>query len=210
MKSFGQLTMCGVVTALISVLSAVDPANSQTTATKSNTATKPGAEKPAADNDDISPKTVKLLMGEAMSLIPSETKKADGTVIKFDKNDPSKILIPHEDAVRVIKVAYMSAQASRCGLPEVETENWHLLRSTEIAKKQWSDQQLFYISRLHVLVVMTLVGNYKLREGESTDDQKKAAIVEGKKAAVQQTCTDTEKKAIISRIEAYWNGPKKS
>ncbi len=211
-----NLKFWGMSAALITAALLVAPAVAQEKAApKTNLQSKvePGGDgKDDEKKGSINPKTVKILMGEALTLIPSETKKSDGTVIKFDKSDMSKITVPFEDAERIIKVAYMSAQASRCGMPEVEAENWQLLRNTEIAKKQWNDQQLFYINRLHMLVVMMVNGNYKLKEGADADTKPVGEKTIPRELVTPKPvqCSDEDKQQIRGRIEAYWNGPKKS
>jgi hypothetical protein len=150
---------------------------------------------------DPSLKTVKILIGETITLIPSEITKPDGTVVKFDKSDLNKIIVPYEDAVRIIKVANMSAEANLCDMPEVEAQNWDALRTHEIAKKKWSDQQLFFINRLHFLVVVTRTGKYQVvAEGDSKEKSTAATVDMTKKP----TCTEAEKNDIRNKLEAYW------
>ncbi len=172
---------------------------------------KPGAqakaapEKPtAAAPGEISLKTVKILIGETITLIPSEITKADGTVIKFDKADLTKIIVPYDDAVRIIKIANMSAEAHLCEMPEVEAQNWDALRTHEISKKIWSDQQLFFINRLHFLVVVTRTGKYDVSETAEKDKDAKPNATTDLSQSKKPTCTDAQKNDIRNKLEAYW------
>ncbi|MDZ4792526.1 MAG: hypothetical protein SGJ17_15205 [Hyphomicrobiales bacterium] len=160
-----------------------------------------------AKPSEISLKTVKVLIGETITLIPSEITKPDGTVIKFDKADLAKIIVPFDDAVRIIKIANMSAEAHLCEMPEVEAQNWDALRQHEIAKKVWSDQQLFFINRLHFLVVVTRTGKYEVTETEdkSKDKGAKPTVSTDLSQIKKPTCSDTQKNDIRNKLEAYWN-----
>ncbi|MDX2266288.1 MAG: hypothetical protein NW215_15105 [Hyphomicrobiales bacterium] len=164
--------------------------------------TKPAAAPAAkpAESSDISLKAVKILIGETITLIPSEITKPDGTVVKFDKSDLNKIIVPYEDAVRIIKVANMSAEANLCEMPEVEAMNWDALRISEINKKKWTDQQLFFINRLHFLVVVTRTGQYKV----TGDGDKQAETLRPKLG-----CSEAQKNDIRNKLEAYWTAEEK-
>ncbi len=170
---------------------------------------KPGAQAKAAPEKtpgDISLKAVKVLIGETISLIPSEITKADGTIVKFDKADLSKIIVPFDDAVRIIKIANMSAEAHLCEMPEVEAQNWDALRTHEISKKIWSDQQLFFINRLHFLVVVTRTGKYEvIPEAAEKDKEGKPTATTDLSQVKKPTCTEEKKNEIRNKLEAYWN-----
>ena len=103
-------------------------------------------------------------MTYAFSIIPDETKGADGKAVKVDKSDPNKFLIPTEDARRVIRVATRSAYAEVCDLGDLARANYNTLMRGEEAKKVWSDQQLLMINALHMFSSSYFSGNAKITE----------------------------------------------
>ena len=68
----------------------------------------------------------------------------------------------------------------------------------EVDKKKWTDQQLLYISQLHLTTVMLLTGKIKLVE---KDGDKEVVVDETK--APQQTCTDEQRGKVKDIITAY-------
>jgi hypothetical protein len=165
------------------------------------------AAKDAAADGDISFKAVKLITGFALATIPSEVTQSDGTVLKIDRNDPSKLLVPFEDARRVIRVAYLSAQAQQCDMPDVQTENYLLLIREQRAKNKFTEQQMLFISRLHLFTVMWLTGNVKIEEGEVKEQSKEASPAA--KPEKKVACSEEEKKQVRSKIESFWNTDEK-
>ncbi|MFX9169476.1 hypothetical protein ABTN79_19640, partial [Acinetobacter baumannii] len=65
-------------------------------------------------------------------------------------------------------------------------------------KKKWTDQQLLYISQLHLTTVMLLTGKIKLVEAQG--DQV-VVVEEGKD--VYQTCSAEQKAKVKDLITAY-------
>ena len=68
-------------------------------------------------------------------------------------------------------------------------------------KKRWSDQQLLYISQLHLFTVMTMAGKVQVVE---KDGEKEVVVQEGKQVKAE-TCTDTERQKVKEQITAYVN-----
>lgn len=171
------------------------------------TAAAPAAQAPV-DKNDLSPKSVTLITGFALTTIPSEVTTADGKVLKIDKNDTSKLVVPYENAKHVIKVARLSAMAQNCDMPELQTENYLTMLSQERAKKQWTEQQILFINRLHLFTVMWLTGNVKITEGG--DGKQEAKVISEDKNAQKKVCTPEEKESLKKEMEAFWNAqPKK-
>lgn len=172
----------------------------------------PAAAAPAAaaaqsgDKTDLSPKSVTLITGFALSTIPSEVTTPDGKILKIDKSDPSKITVPFENARHVIKVARLSAMAQNCEMPSEQTDNYNWLISQERAKKKWTEEQMLFINRLHLFTVMWLTGNVKITEG---GDGKQEAKVTSEAENKKKVCTPEEKDALRKQIEAFWNGETK-
>ncbi len=194
----------------------VNPAAAQDKAApapKANAQAKAAAAAPAAaapqagDKTDLSPKSVTLITGFALSTIPSEVTTPDGKILKIDKSDPSKLTVPFENARHVIKVARLSAMAQNCEMPSEQTDNYNWLISQERAKKKWTEEQMLFINRLHLFTVMWLTGNVKITEG---GDGKQEAKVTSETESKKKACTPEEKEALKKQIEAFWNGePKK-
>ena len=55
---------------------------------------------------------------------------------------------------------------SSCELAEEQRANYQTLMRREEAKSTWTDQQLLYISQLHLFTVMTLTGKVQIVEKE--------------------------------------------
>jgi hypothetical protein len=130
--------------------------------------------KPAANAGDdqkggLSDSAVRVLMTYAFSIIPDETKGADGKAVKVDKSDPNKFLIPTQDARRVIRVATRSAYAEVCDLGDLERANYQTLMKGEEAKKVWTREELLLINALHMFAVSYFTGDIKITTKEEAD-----------------------------------------
>jgi len=71
----------------------------------------------------------------------------------------------------------------------------------EMAKSKWSDQQLLYISQLHLFTVMTLTGKVSIVQKEG-DEQ---VVVQEGKAPKTESCNDTERQRVKAQITTYIN-----
>jgi hypothetical protein len=166
----------------------------------------------AAEKGDLSEHSVKVISDYAMATIPSEIRQSDGSVLKIDKSDSSKIRIPYEDAKRVIKVAYMSAKAQECNMPDVQTQNYLQLKHAEQRKKHWSKQQLLFINRLHLFTVMWLTGNVRVVDKSGKPDSQpttQSEMVAAARKVKQRTCTEEEKAKIRTNIDSFWKSAQK-
>jgi len=68
----------------------------------------------------------------------------------------------------------------------------------EDLRKQWTPQQMIYISQLHLTTVMLLTGKIKLVEKQGD----KQVVIEERKAPVQ-TCTPEQATKVKEVIAAY-------
>ena len=123
----------------------------------------------------------------------------------MDKKKRKDVMIPMAVARNVIHVARLSAHAQICELIEAQAANYRGMMKVEVGKKKWTDQQLLYISQLHLFTVMWLTGNVKVTEKEG----EKEVIVNEHGSPNNQSCTADEKKNVKSQIEAYLNSLKK-
>lgn len=181
----------------------------QTVAPKSNLQAKTAPEQAApADgaNGELSPKSVRLITGFALTTIPSEVPRPDGTILKIDKKNLEKLIVPYQDASRIIRVAYLSAQAQMCEMPELQTENFLALLGQERAKNKWTEEQMLFISRLHLFTVMWLSGNVKIEEKDGKEEAKISTDLNKTKKKV---CTGEEKDKLRASIEAFWSAAEK-
>ena len=157
--------------------------------------------------EELSPKSVRLISGFALSTIPSEIKQPDGTVIKIDRSNVDNIVVPMDDARRVIMTARNSAHAQVCDLPELQAENYLAMMRAEQAKKKWSKEQMLFINRLHLFTVMWLTGNVRFME---KDGKKEPQIISEPDKGEKKTCTPEEKEGVKANIEAYLKSAQKS
>lgn len=163
-----------------------------------------GAKQASGEQDDkgeLSLRSVKLITGFALTTIPSEVTQPDGKVMKVDKSDLTKVLVPLEDARRIIKVARLSAHAQMCDLPELQGENYLAMMREEQAKKTWTKEQLLFINRLHLFTVMWLTGNVQFTEKE--DGKQEAKVLSDPNKNKKRACSNEEKEKVKAGIEAY-------
>jgi hypothetical protein len=148
--------------------------------------------------DELSEKSVQVFMEYAWSLTPQQYSKKDGTVIVVDKTKKADVLVPVDIAREVIKVGRISAHAQVCNLAEDQQLNYRSLMKRQTDLKKWTDQQLLYISQLHLTTVMLLTGKIKLVEKDGDKE-----VVVDEKQAPQQTCTDEQRSKVKDIIAAY-------
>jgi hypothetical protein len=163
--------------------------------------------KTGKQNSELSAKSTKLIMGFALTTIPSEIKQPNGKVLKIDRSDPSKILVPIDDARRIIMAARNSAHAQVCEMPELQSENYMALMRSEQAKNKWNQQQILFINRLHLFTVMWLTGNVKFLE---KDGKKEPRVISEPDKGKKKKCTAEEKAKVRNNIEAFLKSVQKS
>ena len=152
----------------------------------------------AARADELSEKAVRSFMEYAWSLTPQQFSKADGTVIQIDKKKKDDVVVPIDVAREVIMAGRLSAHAQVCKLGEEQVENHRALMRREEARGKWTQQQLVYISQLHLTTVMLLTGKIRLVEKQG---DKEVVIDEGKSPA--QTCTPEQAQKVAALIKDY-------
>jgi hypothetical protein len=155
----------------------------------------------SAQGKDLSDKSIGTLMDYAWAITPGKFTLPSGKTIEVDKNNRDSVMIPIETAREVVRTGRLSANAQICTLPEEQAANYQTLMAREREKSKWSDQQMLYISQLHLFTVMMLTGkvNVVSREG----DDKDVKIEEPEKPAKAPTCSDAEKEKVKAQIIAY-------
>lgn len=157
-----------------------------------------GASVPARAAEELSEKSIQTFMDYAWSLVPQQFTKPDGKTITIDKKKRDEVMVPIDVAREVVRVGRLSAHAQICKLLEDQVTNYNSLMRREIEKKKWTEQQLLYISQLHLTTVMLLTGKIKLVEAQG---DKQVVVEEGKD--VTQTCSAEQKAKVKEVITAY-------
>jgi hypothetical protein len=158
-----------------------------------------GVAKPAAAAEELSEKSIQSFMDYAWSLVPQQFTKPNGTTITIDKKKKEDVIVPIDIAREVVRVGRLSAHAQICELLEDQVMNYNSLMRREVDKKKWSEQQLLYISQLHLTTVMLLTGKIKLVEQQGD----KQVVVEESKSNTTQTCTPEQKAKVKEVIATY-------
>lgn len=151
-----------------------------------------------AGAQELSDKSVKTFMDYAWSLVPARFTKPNGEVVEVDKKKKDEVMVPADVAREIIRVGRISAHAQVCNLPEDQVMNYRSLMKRETDKKQWTPQQMIYISQLHLTTVMLLTGKIKLVEKQGD----KQVVIEEKKAPVT-TCPPEQAAKVKELIAAY-------
>lgn len=153
-----------------------------------------------ANAQELSEKSVRVLMNYAWAILPPKFTKPNNEVIKVDKTKRKEVEVPLDVARKVIEVARLSAFAQICELPNVQAANYRTMMLGEEKKKKWTEQQMLYISQLHLFTVMWLTGGVKLVE---KNGGKKVVLSDKSSKKRTQTCTDVERKKVTKQVLAY-------
>lgn len=156
----------------------------------------------SAQKDQPSEKVIKMLTTMAYSNVPGKIKdKKSGKEVIIDKKKPNTILVPIEDARRVIKVGYVSGQAQNCGLEAYQIANYQTMMNVERKKKKWTPGQLLFINRLHLMTVMMTTGQVRVSEKSKPKEQ----VIKENQAALKKkkSCPAKQTAQIKKTIEAY-------
>ena len=149
----------------------------------------------------LSDRSVEVLMNYAWTILPTKFTTQTNKVIVVDKSKKDEVVVPIEVGRDIIKVARLSAHAQICNLQNAQAANYQAMMRVETGKKKWSDQQLLYISQLHLFTILWLTGNVEIT---SDGGQKNVAVTNSAKQK-KPTCTDGEREKVLKRIEDYVN-----
>jgi hypothetical protein len=161
----------------------------------------------------LSDSAVRVMSTFALSIIPDQVPAANGKMIKLDKSDPNKYLIPLDDARRVIRVATRSAYAEVCQLLDLEKANFEAMTRSE-RTHGWTPDQMMFIKALHTFATSYFTGNVKITEQADNAD-KAAKPQEGAPAAnatagpattitaKKLECQPGQKEKVAQAISAY-------
>jgi hypothetical protein len=131
-----------------------------------------------AQPKQLSDESVKCLMSYAWDFTPQKFTTPTGKIIEVDKTKRKDIIVSLDVAREVTKVARFSAYAEMCDLPEELGANYRTLMAREEAKKQWSEQQMLYISQLHLITLKLLTGKLEAVDKASGVKSKPGEAIE--------------------------------
>ncbi len=161
-------------------------------------------------------KVLNMLTKLAYSQVPAKIKdRKTGKMIDLNKKNPKSIVIPVDDARRVIRVGYISGKAQLCGEEAYQIALYQSMMKAETKSGKWSPAQLVYINKLHLMTVMMTTGQIAVKQGELTDSERDAAKKEvtaalKKKITKKKNCAAKEIKEIKTIIEKFVDDNKKS
>ena len=153
-------------------------------------------------------KTVKTLMKYALSLMPEVYTGPDGKKISINKKKPEEVLIPLEDASRIIVVGHRSAKAQNCDLKVMQTLNHNAMVKYETVFKNWTDTQKLFINQLHLFTVLYMTGNVKF-EDETEKTSEPAKRPKDEELQNKYKCSDEERQQVSDSVDAYLENVKK-
>jgi hypothetical protein len=176
--------------------------------------TKPADAGQQGTSKGLSDSAVRVMSTFALSIVPDQVPAGPGgQMIKLDKSDPNKYLIPLDDARQIIRVATRSAYAEVCLLPELEKANFDaLIRGEKL--RGWTAQQMMFIHALHTFATSYFAGNVKITESDdagqsgSLAKEGAAAANAAKGAATTITtkkleCAPGQKEKVTAAINTY-------
>ena len=152
----------------------------------------------AEKKPEIKDKTVKTLMRFAFGLMPEVYTGPDGKKITINKKNPDEVIIPIDDARRIILVADRSAKAQNCDLKVMQTLNHNAMVKYEQVFKNWTEKQKLFINQLHLFTVLYMTGNVKIEEGETESKSETEAEKD-----VKISCSEEQKKQVQKSIDEY-------
>jgi len=161
----------------------------------------------------LSDSAVRVMSTFALSVLPDKVPDANGEMVKLDKSDPNKYLVPIEDARRVIRVATRSAYAEVCQLLDLEKANFDAMIRTE-RLRAWTAEQMMFMHALHTFATSYFAGNVKIttkveeEKGKSLAQEGAAAANASDGATSTMTpkkldCPPGQKEKVAAAINAY-------
>ncbi|MGO9547769.1 MAG: hypothetical protein ACLPPF_23665 [Rhodomicrobium sp.] len=171
---------------------------------------------PAAESQtvpaEIGEKTLQTLKALAWQSLPTKIVQSDRKILEIDKSDPSKIVVPDDEARAVIEAARLTARAQKCGLQDLVIANRDALLLRMRRTGKWNESQLLYVNALHLFTVQLLAG--KIEPEMEKPETEKPVTAAGETApaprAENMGCSEEEKQDISAAVEANEKLPGKS
>lgn len=155
----------------------------------------------AQGQTQLSEQAVRKYMEYAWQLTPQKFTTPDNKTIVIDKKQRDAVMVPVDVARDVIMQARLTAHAQGCELAEDQVANYRSMMIREEAKKKWTEQQLVYISQLHLTVVMMLNGKVKLVEQQG-DKQVVLSETDGAGSKLNEEQCKAVREAIAAYVKA--------
>lgn len=150
----------------------------------------------------LSDRTVRVIMGYAFAGIPESLPNPKGEMVKVDRSDPKKFMIPLDDARRIIIQATISARADLCGLKDIQREHFESIMRHERGKKnakgerKWTPYQMTYIDVLIATTTAVMTGSSAVGEDAKKADDPSEDI------RANYKCTADERERARAAVEA--------
>ena len=154
----------------------------------------------ARAQNQLSEQAVRTYMDYAWSITPDRFTTPDGKTIMIDRKKRDGVEVPIDVAREVIMAARLTAHAQTCELADEQVANFASLMTRERNKKKWSDQQIVYINQLHLMTVMLLLGQVKVK---GADEAKGDTVVLEEKQPKARKLSEAECKSVQEAIVAY-------
>ena len=153
----------------------------------------------ARAQNQLSEQAVRKYMDYAWGITPDRFTTPDGKTILIDRKKRETVEVPVDAARDVIMAARLTAHAQNCDLADEQVANFASLMTRERNKKKWSDQQIVYINQLHLMTVMLLLGQVKVKDDAAKGD----TVVLEEKQTKTRTLSPDECKSVKDAIVAY-------
>lgn len=156
----------------------------------------------SANAQKISEKSVRTLMGYALSYTPDRFTGSDGNTVHINRKDPEaikKLLVPLAKAEEAVLAGRLAAHARVCNLFDEEKNTFISFVVREKKSGKWTPQQIIYLRSLFYTTEMLMVGKVKV---VSRDDGGKKVVIKEGKAAIK-SCTEQQRKKVKGLVEAY-------
>lgn len=152
----------------------------------------------AQDNkkpSQLSERTVRVIMGMAFAAVPEEVAKPDGKMVKLDRSDPKKFLIPIENAREVIVQSVLISRAELCGLADLKKDLFNKMMAHQRKANSWSPQQVVYIQLLSATTETFMTGQQAVGDDVQKSEDPNKDIKSSYK------CSDDEKARVKESVE---------
>ncbi len=155
----------------------------------------------------IGEKMLRTLKALAWQSLPTKIVQSDGRILEIDKSNPSKIIVPDDEAAEVVEAARLTARAQKCGLQDLVIANRDALLLRMRRTGKWNEGQLQFVNALHLFTVQLLAGKIG-------DEREKPVTAAGETMpappAEVSACSEEEKQGISAAVEANEKLPGKS
>ena len=166
----------------------------------------------SAQKNQPSKRVINYLSKLALVQVPNKIKdKNSGKIVEINKKDINRVVVPEQDAIRIIKVGHLSGKAQLCGEVAYQVANYQALMKAERAKNKWTPAQIIFINRLHLMTVLMTTGQLSISDKPSTEAERASIakkLAEQSKKEFKKNCPAKEVTQIKKDIEAFVDSTK--